>query len=99
MPDQNRMSKLGEEGTRTGEYDEMGGRSVYSYFVPLSTPAGRNAGLLQVVRRAQDIDQAVSALRWTAAGMSLVTVILLSDIVLWGYRRVIGGASTSSGGT
>ena len=91
MPDQNRMSKLAEEGTRTGEYDEMGGRSVYSYFVPLSTPAGRNAGLLQVVRRARDIDRAVWTLRWTAAGVFLVTVVLLSGIVLWGHRRVIGG--------
>lgn len=88
--DSSRLSELADDGTETGEYDNLAGQSVYSYFVPLSTPAGRNAGLLQVVRRAGDIDEAVSALRWTAVGVFLVTVLLLSGIVLWGHRIAIG---------
>lgn len=91
-PDESRdrVSELAEERAQTGEYDEMAGQSVFSYFVPLSTPTGRNAGLLQVVRRARDIDRAVSSLRWTAVGVFFVTIILLSGVVLWGHRVAVG---------
>lgn len=88
--DSSRLSELAEEGAETGEYDEVAGRSVYSYFVSLSTPLGRNAGLLQVVRRARDIDQAVASLRWTAGIVFFVTLILASGLVLWGHRLTIG---------
>jgi len=89
--DSSRLSNLAEGRTRTGEYDEVAGRSVYSYFVPLSTPMGRNAGLLQVVRRARDIDQAVASLRWIAAVVFFATLALASGLVLWGHRLTIGG--------
>lgn len=88
--DSSRVSELAEDRAQTGEYEERAGRSVYSYFVPLSTPTGRNAGLLQVVRRARDIDEAVSALRWTAGGVFFVSVFLISGLVLWGHRVAIG---------
>ena len=88
--DSSRLSALAENRTETGEYDEVSGRSVYSYFVPLSTPMGRNAGLLQVVRRARDIDQAVLSLRSTAAVMFVVTLALASGLVLWSHRLTIG---------
>ncbi len=84
------ISERKTDGVRTGEYDRMGNRAVYSYFVPLSTPAGRNAGLLQVVRRARDIDEALSALRWIAMGAFGIAVLLMSGIVLWGHRVAIG---------
>lgn len=89
-PDRSRLSELAEEGAQKGEYDRMAGESVYSYFVPLSTPTGRNAGLLQVVRRARDINEAVAALRWTAGIAFFVTVVLTSGLVLWGHRVAIG---------
>lgn len=85
-----RLSELAEEGSQQGEYDQLGGREVYSYFVPLSTPTGQNAGLLQVVRRAGDIDRAVASLRWTAGVVFLITVVLISGLVLWGHRLTIG---------
>lgn len=85
-----RLSELAKEGAQTGEYDQLAGREVYSYFVPLSTPGGRNAGLLQVVRRAEDIDDAVASLRWTALIVFVITVVLTSGLVLWGHRLAIG---------
>lgn len=88
--DRGQLSELAEEGTQKGEYDRMDGRAVYSYFVPLSTPGGRSTGLLQVVRRTQDIDQAVAFLRWIAVGAFLVTVLLTSGLVLWGHRLTVG---------
>lgn len=88
--DRARLSEITEKGSQQGEYDQLGGREVYSYFVPLSTPTGQNAGLLQVVRRAGDIDEAVASLRWTAAVVFLITVVLISGLVLWGHRMTIG---------
>lgn len=90
-PDRSRLSELAEEGVQRGEYENISGRAVYSYFVPLSTTGGRNAGLLQVVRRARDIDQAVVALRWMAFGVFLVSMVLMTGLVLWGHRVAIGG--------
>lgn len=90
-PDRSRLSELAEEGAQRGEYERISGRAVYSYFVPLSTRGGRNAGLLQVVRRARDINQAVAFLRWTAFGVFLTTVVLMTGLVLWGHRVAIGG--------
>jgi len=88
--DRSRLSEITEKGGQTGEYNQLGGREVYSYFVPLSTFTGRNAGLLQVVRRTGDIDRAVASLRWTAALVFLITVVLISGLVLWGHRITIG---------
>lgn len=88
-PDSSRLATLATDTTATGEYGELSGRSVYSYFVPFSTPAGRNAGLLQVVRRARDINQAVETVRWIAFGTFLATVLLVSGVVLWGHQMAV----------
>lgn len=87
--DEERLSDLAERGSQ-GEYEEIGGRSVYSYFVPLTSASGRVNGLLQVTRRASDIQQYLAGLRWKAGGFLLMTMLFLTVLVMYGHHRAIG---------
>lgn len=89
-PDRGRLSTLAEEGDRQGEYEEIGGRVVYSYFVPLTGSGGRLNGLLQITRHANDIQQYLTTLRWQAGGLLGITMLLIAGLVLYGHRRAIG---------
>lgn len=73
-----------------GEYGRAGGRRVYSYFVPLTSPGGRIEGLLQVTRRRSDIEAAVRRVRVQAAGAFAVVWVLAAALVLVMYHRSIG---------
>lgn len=88
--DQQRLADLAEEGNRLGEYETLGGRSVYSYFVPLTGAGGRVNGLLQVTRRASDIQEYLAQLRWQAFGLLAVAMTLITGLVLYGHHWAIG---------
>lgn len=88
--DKDRMANLAEQGDRLGEYEEIAGRSVYSYFVPLVDVGGRVNGLLQVSRRASDIRQYLARLRWQAIGFLLITMIVITGLVMYGHHWAIG---------
>lgn len=88
--DKQRLADLAEQGDRRGEYEQIGGRSVYSYFVPLTGAGGRVNGLLQVTRRASDIRQYLTRLRWQAIGFLLTTMVLITGLVLYGHHWAIG---------
>ncbi len=78
------------EGERHGKYGEMGGRHVYSYFVPLTDSGGRITGLLQLTRRRSDIEQHIRMIRYRAAGLFLIAFLVLTAVVLYGHHRVFG---------
>lgn len=89
-PDRSRLTELAESGDRQGGYEEISGRAIYSYFVPLMDSGGRSNGLLQVTRRASDIEGTVERLRWEAAGFLVVALMLMIGLVLYGHHGAIG---------
>jgi len=84
------ISTVAREGSQLGEYGEVSGRPVYSYFVPLTDSGARIVGVLQVTRRASDFDGYVRTLRMQAAAFALLTIGLMSGLVLYGHYRAIG---------
>jgi len=90
IPQRTRLSQLAAEGSRKGEYGEIAGRQVYSYFLPLADSAGRINGLLQVTRRKSDIENDIGNMRMQAAGLLLVACLLLSGLVLYGHHGAVG---------
>lgn len=83
----NRIARIGQP---LGEYSELGGRSVYSFFVPLHDSAENMIGLLQVTRRERDFREYMSRLRGRAALLLLLGTGALLGIVSFGYQRAFG---------
>lgn len=84
------LKKVVETGERKGQYEQIEGRRVYSYFVPLFDSAGKSNGLLQIIRKKSDFEGYIHYLRL------MVTVILggaglfVSGFVLFGFHRAAG---------
>ena len=85
-----RASERVAEGERHGEYGEVAGRLVYSYFVPLTDSAGRITGLLQLTRRYSDFEEHIRTIRYRAAGVFMVFFISLTGLVLYTHDRAFG---------
>jgi len=81
---------MAAEGERQGGYDQIHGRDVYSYFVPLSDSGGRIIGLLQLTRRGSDFEQLVATLRAQAFAFMTFSGLVITLLVLVGHRRAIG---------
>ncbi len=90
LPPSDHLSDLAA-GERTGEYGQVAGRTVYSYFVPLSDTGGQIIALLQVTRRASDFEDYFRALRWQAGGLLVLSWVVVATLVLIGHKRVVGG--------
>lgn len=90
LPRPRRLSALAEDGRKLGEYGEVAGRNVYSYFVPLPDSSGRVSALLQVTRRRQDFERYFERLRWQAGGLLLASWTVVGGLVLTGHRRAVG---------
>jgi signal transduction histidine kinase len=82
-----RLTELVAEGNRAGEFGAVGGRRVYSSFVPLTDIWGRSLGLLQVTRRQSDFDEYVARLRLGALGALLLVMGVVTVLVLHGHHR------------
>ncbi|MFO7893333.1 MAG: HAMP domain-containing sensor histidine kinase [Longimicrobiales bacterium] len=82
-------ARVAEEGRR-GEYGEVGGRRVFSYFVPLTTQGGRIAGLLQVTRSRSDMEEVVGRVRVQVAGLFGGVWLLIAVLLLVAHQRVVG---------
>ena len=90
QPDDRQIPEIAAVGDRTGEYGEVAGRRIYSYFVPLTDAGGRIAGVLEVTRRRSEFDEYIAELRTqTAAALAGFTVILVG-LVWWGHHRTLG---------
>lgn len=84
------VSRVLKEGRRTGEYGHVAGREVYSYFVPLSGPGDRIAGILQVTRKKKDIRAFMREL-WARGALVLgAGIVLMAAIVILGHYVAVG---------
>lgn len=82
---------LSDDG-RTGSYGEIGGRAVYSYFVPLRDSAGETVGLLQVARLHRDMLDSIRHLRVVTLGILAGVTALMGAFVFAGYHGAVGGS-------
>lgn len=89
VPDREAMD-LANKGDEQGEFDEVGGEELFSYFLPLSDAGERSIGLLQVTRRGSDFSRQIDEFRVRAIGMLLLTTILVVALVWVGYQRAVG---------
>lgn len=83
-------AELVQIGEEMGRYAELAGEDVFSYFVPLNDPAGRIAGLLQVVRLESEIARRLDEIKtqsWLAWGGVMIVMLI---IVLIGHRLAVG---------
>ena len=85
-----RVPEVMEDGRRTGEYGEVGGEPVFSYFVPLTGRAGQVLGLLEVTRRERDFGRYMGALRNKAVISLGLALGVVTMIVLVGYYGAVG---------
>lgn len=82
--------KIAKEGDQHGEYEDVEGDAVYSFFVPLSDSGGKIIGLLQLTRQESDIRSYINKVRMLGfAGLSFI-VVLITVIILLGYHKTIG---------
>lgn len=73
-----------------GEFREVGGQDVFSYFVPLTGPAGRFSGVLQLSRHGTEFRDSVLRIRGWGLSALAGFGVLLSGVLLLGHRRIIG---------
>lgn len=79
---------LGQEGA--GQYEYIGGREVYSYFVPLFDSMGGTIGLLQVSRKKSDIRSSIDRFRRQAVVFLVLAGLIMAALVLFGFHRAVG---------
>jgi signal transduction histidine kinase len=85
-----RLRELVVDGQDRGEYGQVAGREVFSYFVPLTETGGRINGLLQLTRKESEFSGNLHAIR-IRGGLSLAALLgLLSIVVLYGHHRALG---------
>lgn len=73
-----------------GAFGEHHGRETFSFFLPLSDPAGRIVGLLQVTRDVTPFRAFVTQLQWQGGVLMLAVSLLFLLAVLFGYHRAVG---------
>lgn len=77
-------------GEGHGAYGEVGGRNVYSFFIPLTDSGGRLTGLLQLTRRYSDFEAQFRSIRFRVAFGFLAVMMGLTGTILYGHQRVFG---------
>ena len=78
------------DGERGGDYEQIEGQEVYSFFEPLTDSGGRIAGLLQVTRRGSDFQDDIGRLRLQAYAFIGVASAVITLLLLVGHRGAIG---------
>jgi len=81
------LRELVEVGDRAGAFGSVGGRRVYSSFVPLTDEWGRSLGLLQVTRRQRDFEEYIAGLRLWVMGTLVLGMGIVTVLVLHGHHR------------
>ncbi len=72
------------------QYEQIRGRRVYSFFMPIFDEFGRPNGLLQVTRRRSDIDNELASLRMLGWGAFTLVAVLMMLIISLAHQRAIG---------
>jgi signal transduction histidine kinase len=88
------VEKLAETTQGRGRYGHVRDEAVYSYFVPVEM-TGNRTGLLEVTRRKEDINRLMAELRWQSSLLLAGGVLVITAIVLFGYRAAVGAALES----
>lgn len=79
-----------DDGDDHGEFGEIDGQDVYSYFVPLEDTGGRITGLLHLTRRGSDFQDQIREARYKAAGLFIAVFLGLTGLVFYGHHRALG---------
>ncbi len=87
---EDRITRVVETERRTGEYGQVDGRDVYSYFVPLKGSDGQVIGLLQIARRQSEIREYLNEVRSLTVVYLLAGTGLMTGIILIGYHGALG---------
>ncbi|WP_290651592.1 ATP-binding protein [Aquisalimonas sp.] len=89
-PESRELADRAADGERSGDYEQIQGQEVYSYFEPLTDSSGRISGLLQVTRRESDFRDDIERLRLQAVAFMGAAGGVITLLVLWGHRGAIG---------
>ncbi|MFW5813496.1 MAG: ATP-binding protein [Fibrobacterota bacterium] len=89
-PRRRRLTRLAAEGQQYGEYEQVGGKKVYSYFVPLTDMGGRIIGMLHLTRKGSEFREQIRSI-WIIGGIGfgVITLILLI-LVVYGHHYALG---------
>ncbi len=88
--DRDEVGEMMAEGERHGEFGEIDGREVYSYFVPLTDSGGGISAFLQLTRRRSDFHEQIRNARYKATGIFIFSFLGLTGLVLYGHHRGFG---------
>lgn len=84
------LAEQARAGKPAGSYGEVGGRDVYSFFAPVTNDTGQVIGLLEVTRRASDIQAYTNQVRIYGLAGLVGAGLILTLAVFLGYQRAIG---------
>ncbi|MFP4165152.1 MAG: ATP-binding protein [Chitinispirillaceae bacterium] len=89
-PRRRQINRIATDGEQYGEYEQVAGREVYSYFVPLTDMGGRIIGMLHLTRRGSEFREQIMSI-WLIGGIAfgLITTILLV-LVIYGHHYALG---------
>lgn len=90
LPSPDHLTELASGKSRIGEYGEVGGREVYSYFIPLTSGDGSGVGLLQVTRRRSEIESYLRRLRLQTVLLLSLGALVMIALVIYGHEGAIG---------
>lgn len=88
--EQEKFTQLAAKGKKRGEYEQIAGRQVYSYFLPLTDTGGQINGLLQLTRKESEFIENLHTLRIHGVLILTLLVVLLSGVVLYGHHQAVG---------
>ncbi len=88
--EQVQAAELAAAGEQRGQYEDLGGQQVYSYFVPLIGQAGQIEGLLQVTREQSEIALRLTQVRQRGWWLLGAVLVLMLGIVVVGHRFTVG---------
>lgn len=85
-----RAAEVVSDEREQGRFEEIGGRSVYSYFLPLADPGHQVIGMLQLTRRGSEFRHTIGQVRTHASAvLAIVSLALVAAIVI-GHHQAVG---------
>ncbi|SEO91434.1 ATP-binding protein [Aquisalimonas asiatica] len=98
-PESRELAERAADGERSGDFEQIQGQEVYSYFEPLTDSSGRISGLLQVTRRGSDFRDDIGRMRLQAFAFIGAAGVAISLLLLVGHRGAIGRHLASLAGS
>lgn len=85
-----RAARVVSDEREQGRFEEIGGRSVYSYFLPLADSGHQVIGMLQLTRRGSEFRHTIGQMRTHAWSLlAIVSLTLIAAIVI-GHHLAVG---------